>query len=394
MKKIIIYLIFALLILSAITTNALQNEKNKIEFKSKSISNSTINNEDYTHTVFLEIGNTQFCGGCDFWNKDVYELYSQGKYDFEYVNMIVYGPNGWNDILNLVAYDWNILYNITKFPTTILDGEYRRLSYQPYTLPFSIEECGIRKVKDIKANISLQWLGNATIKIDILIENKEDIEYSGFIRAAITEITSRYDTVNNSKFNFGFLDYAFNKDIFIADRGIYTDSIIWNGNEHHDNHGNSFGDIIPGNIQVVMGVYNNQNGFVDETVKAFVNNPPYAPEIDGPNIGKEGKTYDFTFVSEDPENNSLFYYVDWGDETINNWFGPFDSGETVTINHNWSERGKYIIKARAKTMNGLVGPWGNLEIKIPKNKLFSFNPLLRFFERFQIFEVFLRLLEI
>ncbi|UCF50441.1 MAG: hypothetical protein JSU91_02875 [Thermoplasmatales archaeon] len=394
MKKVIFHLVIGLLILSAYSTIALKNEKIIFDSKIDTVSNIANFGEDFTHTVFLEIGNTQFCGGCDFWNKDVYDLYSKDYYDFEYVNMIVYGPDGWDDILNLDAFDWNNLYNITKYPTSILDGEYRRLNYQPYTLPFSIEECGIREVRDINANISLQWLGNATIKVDILIENNEDIPYNGFIRAAIAEITSRYNTVNNSKFNFGFLDYAFNKEIFIADKGVYIDTITWNGHEHEDNHGNSFGDIIPGNIQVVMGVYNDQTGYVDETVKAYVNIPPNAPDIDGPTIGKEDEIYDFTFVSEDFENNSLYYYITWGDETFDDWFGPFESGELVTISHNWSERGNYLIKAKAKTTNGLIGPWGELEIKIPKNRLPAFNSLFRFFERFPMFEVFLRLIGI
>ena len=392
MKKLLVLIVIGTIALSGFTTNALKNEINYVESRTDLISKIGSKGEDYTHTVFLEIGNTQFCGGCDFWNLDVYDLYSEGNYDFEYVNMIVYGLNGWNDILNLDAYDWNNLYNITKFPTTIMDGNYRRLNYQPYTLPFSIDECGIRDVRFITANMTLQWLGNATIKIDILIENNEDIPYNGYIRAAITEITSRYNTVNNSKFNFGFLDYAFNKEIFIADRGIYTDTITWNGNEHEDNHGNSFGDIIPGNIQIVMGVYNNQNGFVDETVKAFVNNPPNAPEIDGPTSGKAEEKYDFTFVSVDPENNSLFYYINWGDESFEDWFGPFNSGEIITISHNWTTNGRYTIKARVKTDNGLMGPWGELEIKIPKNRFFVCNPIFRFFERFPILEVFLRIM--
>ena len=201
MKKIISILIIGIIVLSGFAVNALKNKSNNINQIS----------EDFTHKVLLEIGNTQFCGGCDFWNKDVYDLYSTGDYDFEYVNMIVYGPDGFNDILNLEAFDWNNLYNISKYPTTILDGNFRKLQYQPYTLPFTIEECGIRDVRKISAIISLQWLGNATIEINISIENNEDIPYNGYIRVAITEITSRYNTVNNSKFNFGFLDYAFNK---------------------------------------------------------------------------------------------------------------------------------------------------------------------------------------
>jgi hypothetical protein len=393
MKKIMSFLIIVIFILSGIVTSAIKNDKTNLEINKEEI--YIINNEgEYTHTVFLEIANTQFCGGCDFWNFDVYDLYSAGKYNFEYVNMIVYGPDGWDDILNLDAFNWNILYNITKYPTSILDGDYKRLMYQPYSLPSNIDECGIREVINIEANLTLDWLGNATIIINVSIENKEDIPYNGYIRVAITEITSRYLTVNNSNFNFGFLDYAFNKEIFISERGVYTDSVKWNGNEHKDNHGNNFGNIIPGNIQVVMGVYNSQNNFADETVKAFSDNPPSSPKISGPSIGRKGEEYDFTVVSEDTGDNPLLYYIDWGDETYNNWFGPFESGENITVSHNWSQKGKYIIRARAKTINGLMGPWSEIRINIPKRRNIIRNLFFHYFQGYHLLGIFLKIIDL
>ena len=382
MKKITFLLVIGILILSGFGVNGfnLFSEYKKIR------------DVDYTHTIFLEIGNTQFCGGCDYWNSDVYELYSKGDYDFEYVNMIVYGPDGWDDILNHKAYDWNNLYNITKYPTSILDGEYRRLNYQPYTLPIYIDECGCRDVRDISAELMLNWLGNATIKIDIKIENNDGKPYNGYVRAAITEITSRYNTVFNSSFNFGFLDYALNKNITIPANNIYIDSINWNGNEHSDNHGNNFGDINPGNIQVVMGVFNDLNNYVDETVKAFIYNPPDSPNIDGPKSGKPGEEYEFSFVSEDSYGNDLYYFINWGDDTFEDWFGPFSSGEIVTIKHNWSTKGMYNIKARAKTLNGLMSAWGEFEFKIPRGKISIYNYFYRFLEKFRVLEVLLRIM--
>ena len=394
MKKIILFPIIAIFILSSTGTTALTNGSNSLEYRSVDLNHIIGDGSDYTHTVFLEIANTQFCGGCDFWNSDVYNIYSQGDYDFEYVNMIVYGPDGWDDILNLYAYDWNNLYNITKYPTTIMDGDYKRLRYQPYTLPSPIDECGIRPVRNIKGNMSLLWLENATIKIDISIDNNEDIQYNGYIRVAITEISSRYNTVNDSKFHFGFLDYAFYKDIFISDSDIYTDSIIWNGNEHMDNHGNNFGDIHPGNIQVVMGVYNYDNYYLDETVKAFIFEPPYAPDIEGPTSGKVGVEYNYSFVAVDPEDNSIFYYVDWGDETFEDWFGPYSSGKKVTIRHNWTTKGIFNIRARAKTIYGKMGQLGEFKVKIPRERISIYNCLLRFLEKIKTLEVVLRVLKL
>lgn len=392
MRKIIFLIVIEILILSGFGVNGFNNDDENIYSETLFSEYKNFKGEDFTHTVFLEIGNTQFCGGCDFWNSDVYELYSKDDYDFEYVNMIVYGPDGWDDILNNKAFVWNNLYNITKYPTSILDGEYRRLNYQPYTLPIYIDECGSRDVRDISAELMLNWLGNATIKIDIRVENNENKLYNGYIRTAITEITSRYITVFNSSFNFGFLDYAFNKNITIPANDVYTDSINWNGNEHMDNHGSNFGDIKPDNIQVVMGVFNNLNNYVDETVKAYINNPPESPNIDGPNSGKQEEEYEFSIVSEDPYDNDLFYFVKWGDETFEDWFGPFKSGEIVTINHNWSNKGLYNIKARAKTVNGLISLWGEFEFNIPRSRISIYNCLYRFLEKLPCIEVLLRIM--
>ena len=388
MKKIIVLIIIGFAILSVFRADAFNNINN-LDSKTNKDSHINDSGQVYTHTAFVEVANTQFCGGCDFWNSDVYKIYSHGDNDFEYVNMIIYGPDGWDDILNLDAYNWNNLYNITKYPTTIMDGDYQRLYYQPSIFSDYLDECGSRAIRDISANMSVFWLGNATIKVDIEIKNNEDTSYNGYIRTAITEVTSRYNTVYDSKFHFGFLDFAFNKDIFISDHSIYTDSITWNGNEHEDKHGNNFGDIIPGNIQVVMGVFNHDNGYVDETVKAFINPPPCAPNIDGPKTGVVGKDYDYTFVTEDSEDSDILYYIKWGDDTIDDWFGPFKSGEKVTMSHNWSTKGKYIIKARAKTINGLMGSWGDFEVSIPRN-IVSINSLFQLLlERFPFLAKFL-----
>jgi len=383
-------LVIGIVILSGFKADALYNIKN-LDSKTSKYTHTNNEDQDYTHTAFVEVANTQFCGGCDFWNADVYNIYSYGDNDFEYVNMIIYGPDGLDDILNLDAYNWNYMYNITKYPTSIMDGDYQRLYYQPSIFSVYLDECGKRTVKDITVCMTVFWLGNATIKVDIEIKNNEDIAYNGYIRAAITEITSRYNTVYDSKFHFGFLDYVFDKDIFISDHSIYTDSITWNGNEHEDNHGKNFGDIIPGNIQVIIGVYNDDNRYVDETVKAFINDPPYAPTIDGPVTGVAGEEYDYTFVTEDPENYDVLYYIKWGDDTFEDWFGPFKSGETVIMSHKWSKKGRYIIKARAKTINGLMGSWGDFEVLIPRSSI-SINSLLQWFlERFPFLVRFLSL---
>ncbi len=111
---------------------------------------------------------------------------------------------------------------------------------------------------------------------------------------------------------------------------------------------------------------------------------PNIPEIDGPTQGNEGVEYTYKFSATDPEDHDVFYHVVWGDNTNTGWLGPYSSGEEISLNHSWVEKGKYQILAKAKDAYGVEGEWGEFEIEIPRNRL-TFNSIfLKLIERFQI----------
>lgn len=95
---------------------------------------------------------------------------------------------------------------------------------------------------------------------------------------------------------------------------------------------------------------------------------PLVPMINGPINGKTGVDYDYTFRSIDPTEDKLFYYIDWGDGNIEEWIGPYSSGEEVVVSHKWSQDGTWIIKVKAKDTDGLESDWATLEVSMPKNK--------------------------
>jgi len=97
-------------------------------------------------------------------------------------------------------------------------------------------------------------------------------------------------------------------------------------------------------------------------------NAPDAPGIDGQTSGKAGKEYEYKFKSTDPNGDDVYYYIEWGDGKIEDWIGPIPSGEEIRVTHTWDEKGSYTIKARAKDTNNLWGPWGELEVTMPKNQ--------------------------
>jgi hypothetical protein len=97
------------------------------------------------------------------------------------------------------------------------------------------------------------------------------------------------------------------------------------------------------------------------------NQPPNEPKIDGPTNGNYGTEYDYTFNATDPDEDSVMYFVDWGDNNTE-WTEYSNSGEEITLKHTWIEEGTYIIKAKAKDVYEAESNWSEFEIEIPRNK--------------------------
>lgn len=119
------------------------------------------------------------------------------------------------------------------------------------------------------------------------------------------------------------------------------------------------------------------------TTSEAMNNPPNQPVITGKANGKIETDYDYNFTATDPDLNQIFYYVDWGDNTTTDWLGPYDSGYKITQTHQWTVKGTYTIKAKAKDIHGLESAWATLTVVMPKNAAINNYPFLqRFLERF------------
>lgn len=117
------------------------------------------------------------------------------------------------------------------------------------------------------------------------------------------------------------------------------------------------------------------------TTKA--NQPPNPPIIHGPASGKTKQAYDYSFNATDPDNDNVYYYFDWGDNTNTEWIGPYSSGAAITQSHTWSEQGTYTIKAKAKDINGAESGWGTLSVTMPNSYNLPFKQFwMRLFERF------------
>jgi rhodanese-related sulfurtransferase len=125
------------------------------------------------------------------------------------------------------------------------------------------------------------------------------------------------------------------------------------------------------------------DAWMDAGYPIRTNTEPDPPTITGPVRGKPGVEYEYVFSTEDPENDAVSYYVDWGDDTSTGWTDYYPSGEEVAISHTWEEINWYnTIRCKSKDVYGVESDWS--ESLVPIN-----NAPWRFLEQFPMLEAIL-----
>ena len=80
---------------------------------------------------------------------------------------------------------------------------------------------------------------------------------------------------------------------------------------------------------------------------SVIPNTPSKPELLNYTIsGKTNTSYNYTVRSTSPDNKSIKYVFDWGNNT-NTTTGFFQSGTNCTVNHTWTAAGIYSMWVEA-----------------------------------------------
>jgi C1A family cysteine protease len=136
-----------------------------------------------------------------------------------------------------------------------------------------------------------------------------------------------------------------------------------------------------GIYQVTVTITDIDNKSWESTTWAFIdveNQPPEKPIIAGPHHGAEMTFYNYTFATTDPNGDDVYLYIDWGCGQLEDWIGPFKSGEEVTWSNRWFYHGAYTIQAKARDIYGNESDWATLRITMP----YSYDiPVLLFWEK-------------
>jgi len=89
------------------------------------------------------------------------------------------------------------------------------------------------------------------------------------------------------------------------------------------------------------------------------NHPPLTPSnFSGPTTGTIGTSLNYTSSTTDPEGDKIRYTFDWGDGSSSS--SEFvASGESVTMNHQWTAAGEYQIRVQATDQHGNASGWSS-----------------------------------
>jgi hypothetical protein len=112
-------------------------------------------------------------------------------------------------------------------------------------------------------------------------------------------------------------------------------------------------------------------------VTIMVDRPPNTPTINGPAEGITGTIYLYTFTTTDLDGDMVYYYINWGDSQVDEWVGPYNSGATAPITHQWDQAGTYTIQAKAKDVYDIESDWGTINVVMPTEYTFSFHVFLQ-----------------
>lgn len=199
---------------------------------------------------------------------------------------------------------------------------------------------------------------------------KDDLDSNAIIKVSIP----RNDFVNGNywyEFDFIDIDVTIGSTYYVVIRGNTTvsgtGSISWHyGYPDPYPNGAAYRNS-PGGWFDLNSTY--ECDFCFKTFGIFENLRPKKPIILGPTSGKAGTTYDYTFVSIDPDGDDLFYWILWFDGCPGvTWDGPYQSGQEIIKSYAWNDEGTYTIQVKAKDVYDAESDWANLEVSIPKTK--------------------------
>ncbi len=109
----------------------------------------------------------------------------------------------------------------------------------------------------------------------------------------------------------------------------------------------------------------------DKYEQLLDNSSPIKPIVDGPQEVKAGQVCTYDFYTEDPDNDYIFYVINWNcycGATFKD-YGPFPSGHRIELQFQWPiglEEGMYRILVKAKDIHGAESSITSYHVTVKK----------------------------
>jgi len=126
-------------------------------------------------------------------------------------------------------------------------------------------------------------------------------------------------------------------------------------------------------LNLTLNVQWQGNGILDikldiTNLEEITNYPPETPTITGTPSGNPGTEYEYNIISNDPDNDKIYYIIEWGDGNPEETIGPHFSNQNVQASHIWNEKGTYLIKVKARDVLNAESDWATFEVSMPRSK--------------------------
>ncbi len=201
--------------------------------------------DNFSHSVVLELFVTTWCQYCPDGEVEAARLNLIYKQNYHFMSMVT----DVNDEAEARGDD----YAVNSYPSAIFDGDYREdRTGNPDSYEGHIEACGERNVAPITLTVSLEDEGDGNVRVGY------SATYTGTtwpwqdvnLKVAMVEPISRYKNLHNESIPYGFVDYAFDKDITLYSQTEQSESTTWDAS-----------DCDLSNLIVIGAVYDSLTGY-------------------------------------------------------------------------------------------------------------------------------------
>jgi parallel beta-helix repeat protein len=140
------------------------------------------------------------------------------------------------------------------------------------------------------------------------------------------------------------------------------------------------------NLSITITDYNGKSDTSKSEV--YIGRSPENTTITGPTWGlRKNVRYYYNISAIDPDGDDIYYFIDWGDHSLEEWIGPYPSGEVIKVSHIWYLFCDNYITVTPKDTADLIGEEVWVEIHFGRsNAGLSHYWLTILLERFPMLE--------